>query len=106
MTGDFWALNEFVTSAKMNLQIDASQGNIAENAYKILAAALSFENGDSIAAEDYTSAVGANSTVNIASTDAIFDTDKYILSASTIYPGDGSSNISSINTLNVSGSAG
>lgn len=77
MAGDFWAFEEFVTSAKMNKQIDANQGNIAESAYKILAAALSFINGDNVAAEDFTSAGGANGTVNIGSTTSLFSTDKY-----------------------------
>jgi hypothetical protein len=51
----------------------------AENAYKQLASALSFENGDSIAAEDYTSAGGANSTVNIGSSTANFNVNQYEL---------------------------
>lgn len=77
--GDFWAFEEFVTSAKMNLQTDRLAGLNAENAYKTLAASLGFENGDSLAAEDYTSAGGAKGTVNIGSTNAIFATDKYTL---------------------------
>ncbi len=58
-------------------------GLTAESNYKILAASLSFENEDSSAVEDYTSAGGANSTVNIGSTTALWNTDHYKLNLTT-----------------------
>ena len=70
------------SSEDVNLSYDTVMNKIGVNvemAYKTLAAALSFENGDSIAAEDYTSAGGANGCVNTGSTTALFSADHYTL---------------------------
>lgn len=82
MAGDFWAFEEFVTSAKMNQQTDELGAGQAEQAFKTLEATNVFNNGGSLAAEEYTVAAGINGTVNVGSTTAVFATDLYKLSVS------------------------
>ena len=101
MTGNFWAFEEFVTSERLNKSNDRALDGQAELAYKTLDAASSFDNSDSTMAEKTTDADGINGTINIGSTTATFDTDKYDLSSGLIENFGGTFNDSSATaTLN------
>ena len=64
----------------LDAMLSATGNLVAEQASKTLAASGSYENGGSTAAENFNVAVGANGTVNIGSTTAIYVGGKYSLS--------------------------
>lgn len=65
MAGNYWAFEEFVTSAKMNALSDGNGSGIAQNAYQTLQANDVFENKDFLAADEFIDATGTNNTVNV-----------------------------------------
>lgn len=85
MAGDFFAFEEFVTSAKMNKQTDNGYTGIAQNAYQTLQANNVFENKDFLVTDEFVDADGTNDTVNTGTTTAIYDstTDVYKLTGPT-----------------------
>ena len=77
MVGNYIAFEEFSSSAKTNIAYDGNALGVAQNANKTLKAAGAYENGDNIAADNYTVAAGINGTVNTGSTTGVFVTNKY-----------------------------
>lgn len=77
MSGDYYAYEEFVTSAKQNEQTDNLGTLSAQNAYQVLQANNVFENKDYIAVDEFTDATGTNNTVNTSSSTGTFNTDHY-----------------------------
>lgn len=76
MAGDFFAFEEFVTSAKMNKLADNVFTGIAQNAYQTLQANNVFENKDFLAADEFTDADGTNDTVNTGSSTATYNSSQ------------------------------
>ena len=73
MAGDFWAFEEFVTSAKMNFQIDATAKHIAISNVKVLQSNNVFENGDESFVDEFLDADGTNDTLET------FDGSVYVI---------------------------
>ncbi len=100
---NFEDVEDSVDSAKA-AALGATGGLSAELAYKGQQV-TGWENGDSTAAEKYTTASGLQGTVNTGSTTADFNNDKYILSSSGTTTNDvfWSGSISKLYTSNING---